>query len=261
MASPTRNGSSASKCATSASRTGSWDGTTSPCARKTTTARPSGWRRRWDGRGSSRHRPGSPTSGSDYRIVGAAWGAPIDRVEVKIDDGPWMPATIDHSEEAEFAWKIWTLDWPNPPPESTPSPRGRSTERQRPAGDGRSLDRQEAHLLGKQRASDAPHSARLTAQQPETYAAGSAPPVPPNTSRTAPGSRIITYVTVGGFLQVRPDRPAPSHRDCCWRRYGRFHHAELVGLIMAQSCQSGWVSEIEHGRFWPGLLGHAADKE
>lgn len=54
--------------------------------------------------------------GSDYRIVGAAWGAPIDRVEVKIDNGPWMAATIDHSEEAEFAWKIWSLDWPNPAP-------------------------------------------------------------------------------------------------------------------------------------------------
>jgi DMSO/TMAO reductase YedYZ molybdopterin-dependent catalytic subunit len=53
--------------------------------------------------------------GSDYRIVGAAWGAPIDRVEVKIDNGPWMSATIDHSEEAEFAWKIWSLDWLNPP--------------------------------------------------------------------------------------------------------------------------------------------------
>ena len=53
--------------------------------------------------------------GSDYRIIGAAWGAPIDRVEVKIDDGPWMPATIDDSEEAEHAWKIWSLDWPNPP--------------------------------------------------------------------------------------------------------------------------------------------------
>jgi DMSO/TMAO reductase YedYZ molybdopterin-dependent catalytic subunit len=26
--------------------------------------------------------------GNDYRIVGAAWGAPVDRVEVKIDDGP-----------------------------------------------------------------------------------------------------------------------------------------------------------------------------
>lgn len=52
--------------------------------------------------------------GSDYRIVGAAWGAPIDRVEVKIDDGPWMPATVDGTEEAEFAWKMWSLDWPKP---------------------------------------------------------------------------------------------------------------------------------------------------
>ena len=51
-----------------------------------------------------------------YRITGAAWGAPIDKVEVKIDDGQWQPATIDHSEEAEFAWKIWHLDWDNPAP-------------------------------------------------------------------------------------------------------------------------------------------------
>ena len=49
-----------------------------------------------------------------YRISGAAWGAPIDRVEVKIDDGEWQPATIDNSEEAEFAWKIWHLDWDSP---------------------------------------------------------------------------------------------------------------------------------------------------
>ena len=49
-----------------------------------------------------------------YRIIGAAWGAPINRVEVQIDDGPWLPATIDHSEQAEFAWKLWSLDWSNP---------------------------------------------------------------------------------------------------------------------------------------------------
>jgi DMSO/TMAO reductase YedYZ molybdopterin-dependent catalytic subunit len=48
---------------------------------------------------------------SGYRIVGAAWGAPIARVEVRIDDGPWQEATIDRSEEAEFAWKIWSFDW------------------------------------------------------------------------------------------------------------------------------------------------------
>jgi DMSO/TMAO reductase YedYZ molybdopterin-dependent catalytic subunit len=54
--------------------------------------------------------------GADYRIVGAAWGAPIDRVEVKIDDGPWSPATVDDTETAEYAWKIWSLDWPSPQP-------------------------------------------------------------------------------------------------------------------------------------------------
>ena len=46
-----------------------------------------------------------------YRITGAAWGGPIARVEVQIDDGPWLPAAIDRSEEAEFAWKPWSLDW------------------------------------------------------------------------------------------------------------------------------------------------------
>ena len=51
-----------------------------------------------------------------YRIVGVAWGAPIEKVEVKIDDGPWQQATIDHTEEAEYAWKIWSLDWPAPAP-------------------------------------------------------------------------------------------------------------------------------------------------
>lgn len=51
-----------------------------------------------------------------YRIIGAAWGAPIQRVEVQIDGGPWVPATIDRSEEAEFAWKIWSLEWQNPAP-------------------------------------------------------------------------------------------------------------------------------------------------
>jgi DMSO/TMAO reductase YedYZ molybdopterin-dependent catalytic subunit len=51
-----------------------------------------------------------------YQILGAAWGAAIARVEVQIDDGPWLAATIDRSEEAEFAWKVWSLDWPEPAP-------------------------------------------------------------------------------------------------------------------------------------------------
>ncbi len=55
-------------------------------------------------------------SDAGYRISGAAWGAPIAKVEAKIDDGPWLEATIDHGEEAEFAWIIWYLDWQNPAP-------------------------------------------------------------------------------------------------------------------------------------------------
>jgi DMSO/TMAO reductase YedYZ molybdopterin-dependent catalytic subunit len=53
-------------------------------------------------------------NGSQYQIVGAAWGAPIAQVEVQIDNGPWLPATIDQGEDAEFAWKLWSLEWPNP---------------------------------------------------------------------------------------------------------------------------------------------------
>jgi DMSO/TMAO reductase YedYZ molybdopterin-dependent catalytic subunit len=51
---------------------------------------------------------------SGYRISGAAWGAPIAKVEVKIDDGPWLAAEIDSEEKAEFAWQIWYLDWQKP---------------------------------------------------------------------------------------------------------------------------------------------------
>jgi DMSO/TMAO reductase YedYZ molybdopterin-dependent catalytic subunit len=49
-----------------------------------------------------------------YRILGAAWGARIARVEVQVDGGPWVPATLDEGEGAPFAWTLWTLDWPNP---------------------------------------------------------------------------------------------------------------------------------------------------
>ena len=54
--------------------------------------------------------------GWPYRIVGAAWGAPIARVEVQVDGGPWRAATIDKSEQAKFAWTFWSVDWPNAAP-------------------------------------------------------------------------------------------------------------------------------------------------
>jgi DMSO/TMAO reductase YedYZ molybdopterin-dependent catalytic subunit len=54
--------------------------------------------------------------GDRYRVIGAAWGGPVARVEVRIDQGPWLPAEIDRAQEAEFAWRIWSVDWPAPSP-------------------------------------------------------------------------------------------------------------------------------------------------
>src|SRR5262245_2906361 len=51
-----------------------------------------------------------------HRIIGAAWGAPIAGIEVKIDDGKWRPAAIEKGPKAQFAWKIWSLDWDAPAP-------------------------------------------------------------------------------------------------------------------------------------------------
>jgi DMSO/TMAO reductase YedYZ molybdopterin-dependent catalytic subunit len=61
--------------------------------------------------------PGRITrQGGSYRIVGAAWGGEVAKVEVKVDAGPWQAATIDTSETSEFAWKPWHLDWAEPSP-------------------------------------------------------------------------------------------------------------------------------------------------
>jgi hypothetical protein len=53
-----------------------------------------------------------------YNIVGMAWGAPIARVEVSIDSGPWQIATIDPTRQEKYAWRPWSLDWPTSNPGS-----------------------------------------------------------------------------------------------------------------------------------------------
>jgi DMSO/TMAO reductase YedYZ molybdopterin-dependent catalytic subunit len=73
------------------------------------------WRETSVGRTLLKSVPGKVTrSDGQYRIVGAAWGAPIARVDVQIDGGSWVPATLDRSRTAEFAWTIWFLDWKSP---------------------------------------------------------------------------------------------------------------------------------------------------
>jgi DMSO/TMAO reductase YedYZ molybdopterin-dependent catalytic subunit len=54
-----------------------------------------------------------------YTITGAAWGAPIARVEVQIDNGAWMPTTLDTFQldrSNRFAWRLWTFNWGTPGP-------------------------------------------------------------------------------------------------------------------------------------------------
>jgi DMSO/TMAO reductase YedYZ molybdopterin-dependent catalytic subunit len=53
-------------------------------------------------------------SGDEYRIEGAAWGAPIGRVDIKIDEGLWQRVKLTPHAEDEYAWTFWTFDWANP---------------------------------------------------------------------------------------------------------------------------------------------------
>lgn len=50
-------------------------------------------------------------SDDGYRIEGVASGAPIELVEVQIDDGEWQEATLDTANSGRFSWRFWTLDW------------------------------------------------------------------------------------------------------------------------------------------------------
>jgi DMSO/TMAO reductase YedYZ molybdopterin-dependent catalytic subunit len=53
-----------------------------------------------------------------YTIVGVAWGAPIEAVEVRIDDGPWRAATLigpkPRHHRRSFAWRFWSFEWGAP---------------------------------------------------------------------------------------------------------------------------------------------------
>jgi DMSO/TMAO reductase YedYZ molybdopterin-dependent catalytic subunit len=53
----------------------------------------------------------------DYKIVGAAWGGParIAGIEVQIDGGPWLRASIDQ-RAGDAAWVLWSVPWREPAP-------------------------------------------------------------------------------------------------------------------------------------------------
>lgn len=59
--------------------------------------------------------------GSQYAVMGAAWGAPIAAVQVRVDNGPWRAATLyglsgRRKHSSGYAWRFWTFDWGTPAP-------------------------------------------------------------------------------------------------------------------------------------------------
>jgi DMSO/TMAO reductase YedYZ molybdopterin-dependent catalytic subunit len=51
------------------------------------------------------------------RISGAAWsdGTPLDRVEIRIDDGPWQRVTLAAKPRGHACtWTLWHFDWKSP---------------------------------------------------------------------------------------------------------------------------------------------------
>ena len=72
------------------SRAASWRATTSPSARRTRDGK-TVWTFTTVGHDRLKSAPAKVTRRHGrYAIMGAAWGAPIAEVEVRIDDGPWM---------------------------------------------------------------------------------------------------------------------------------------------------------------------------
>ncbi len=51
------------------------------------------------------------------RVMGAAWtNGTIKRVEVKVDDGDWVPARLDDRHIEPFCWQFWSFDWKDAKP-------------------------------------------------------------------------------------------------------------------------------------------------
>ena len=52
-------------------------------------------------------------NGSQHTMLGVVLhdGSPLKSVEVRVDDGPWQPATIDSATRAKYSWKLFTYAW------------------------------------------------------------------------------------------------------------------------------------------------------
>jgi DMSO/TMAO reductase YedYZ molybdopterin-dependent catalytic subunit len=52
-------------------------------------------------------------SGSGYKVFGFVLndGTPIKSVDVRVDEGPWQPATLDPATKEKYGWKFFTYAW------------------------------------------------------------------------------------------------------------------------------------------------------
>ena len=52
-------------------------------------------------------------AGSRHTVLGVVLndGTPIRSVEVKVDEGPWQPATLDPATNGKYSWKLFTYAW------------------------------------------------------------------------------------------------------------------------------------------------------
>ena len=51
--------------------------------------------------------------GDRHKVLGVVLndGTPLKSVEVRVDDGPWQPATMDPSTSGKYSWKLFTYIW------------------------------------------------------------------------------------------------------------------------------------------------------
>jgi DMSO/TMAO reductase YedYZ molybdopterin-dependent catalytic subunit len=54
--------------------------------------------------------------GDRYKVLGVVLndGTPLKSVEVRVDDGPWRPATLDRATSGKYSWKLFTYAWDGP---------------------------------------------------------------------------------------------------------------------------------------------------
>src|SRR5205085_10835666 len=51
--------------------------------------------------------------GSRYKVMGVVLndGTPIKSVEVRVDEGPWQPASLDPATNSKYSWKLFSYTW------------------------------------------------------------------------------------------------------------------------------------------------------